>query len=193
MNQMQRATDNEMAKAYMSVVARALIISCAVSIIALCAMTHANAQASVALYCWNPNGSQATNNQYVPCQASTPLQVSVGPSSAGGVAPSPLAPALATSQIIKGSAGNLYSFEVSVDSTLSAAAWWILIYDALADPGNGTVAPRKCYAQVSGATSASYAWLNPIHFTTGIVIVVSTTGCFTETQSAHAFISGDAQ
>jgi len=31
---------------------------------------------STALYCWNPNGSQATNNQYVPCQPGNPLAVS---------------------------------------------------------------------------------------------------------------------
>lgn len=118
---------------------------------------------------------------------------SPSPSPSAGLTPAPAAPTLATSQVVKNSAGNLYSFEVSADSTLSAAAWWILIFDATSDPGNGAVTPRKCYAQVSGATSAAYAFPTPITFANGIVIVVSTTGCFTETQSAHAFISGDAK
>ncbi len=39
----------------------------------------AQAQQSVALYCWNPSGSQATNNQYVPCNSINPLVVSISP------------------------------------------------------------------------------------------------------------------
>ena len=87
----------------------------------------------------------------------------------------------------------LTSFEVSADSTLSAAAWWVMIYDAATAPADGTVTPKKCYAQASGATSFSAAFATPPIFTTGIVIGVSTTGCFTKTASIHAFISGDAQ
>lgn len=34
------------------------------------------AQASVAMWCWNPTGSSATNNQYLPCNAANPLVVS---------------------------------------------------------------------------------------------------------------------
>ena len=143
--------------------------------------------------CFYTTENPSIGNGCISDSVVTPHPVSTFPSSSGGLAPSPSAPALATAQVIKGSSGNLYSFEVSADSTLSAAAWWILIYDATADPGNGTVTPLKCYAQASGVTSASYAWLTPINFKTGIVIAVSTTGCYTETQSAHAFISGDAQ
>jgi hypothetical protein len=101
--------------------------------------------------------------------------------------------ALAANQVVKGAGGNLFSFEVSADSTLSGAAWWIMIYDAVAAPADGAVTPRKCYAQPSGAVSASYAFQAPISFSTGIVIGVSTTGCYTKTQSVHAFISGDFQ
>ena len=133
------------------------------------------------------------------CQAvsaAAPLPVTSTPS------PSPLPSAglapvtsssLEANHVIKASAGNLYSFEVSADSTLSSAAWWIMIYNATTAPADGTVTPSKCYAQVSGATSAAYAWPVPINFTTGIVVGVSTTGCFTKTASSHAFISGDAQ
>jgi hypothetical protein len=154
---------------------------------------HAQTQVTPGYQVTNTSDPGDTHTSWQPTTPSTPLPVTMSPSSAVGVIPSPLAPALATAQIIKGSGGSLYSFEVSADSTLSAAAWWILIYDAAADPGNGTVAPRKCYAQATGVTSVAYAWTVPIAFKTGIVIVVSTTGCYTETQSAHAFISGDAQ
>lgn len=99
--------------------------------------------------------------------------------------------ALAANQIIKASAGNLYSFEVSADSTLSGAAWWLMIYDAVSAPVDGAVTPKKCYAMPSGTTSYSGAFPTPIVFATGITIGVSTTGCFTKTASTHAFISGD--
>jgi hypothetical protein len=102
-------------------------------------------------------------------------------------------PALAANQVVKAGPGGLWGFEVSADATLSAAAWWVMIYDATAAPADGAVTPRKCYAQPLGAVSASYAWDRPIQFGTGIVIGVSTTGCFTKTASTHAFISGDFQ
>lgn len=101
--------------------------------------------------------------------------------------------ALAANQIIKASPGNLYSFEVSADSTLSAAAWWVMIYDATAAPADGAITPKKCYAMALGVTSYAAAFPMPIIFATGITIGVSTTGCYSKTASTHAFISGDAQ
>lgn len=130
--------------------------------------------------------------------------IPAGTATIGGTIPSPsaasanaLAPvvtaAVATSEVIKASAGNLYSFDVSVDTTLSPSPWWILILNATSDPGNGSVTPLKCYAMPSNTTNFSAAFPMPVAFSTGIVIVASTTGCFTETTSAHAFISGDAR
>lgn len=98
---------------------------------------------------------------------------------------------LASNLVIKGSAGNLYSFEVSADTTLSAAAWWIMIFNATTLPANGTVTPAKCYAIPSGATSYSGGFNIPVAFSTGITIGVSSTGCFSLTASVHAFLSGD--
>lgn len=111
---------------------------------------------------------------------------------AAGLTPTTSA-ALTANSIIKASAGNLYSFEVSADSTLSAAAWWIMVYNAASAPADGAVTPLKCYALPSGAVSYAAAFPTPIAFSTGITIGVSTTGCFTKTASTHAFISGDAQ
>lgn len=100
---------------------------------------------------------------------------------------------LEANHVIKASPGNLYSFNVSVDSTLSAVAWWLMIYNATAAPADGAVTPAKCYAFPAGTTSYSAAFPLPIGLGTGITMGVSTTGCLTKTASAHAFISGDAK
>lgn len=113
-------------------------------------------------------------------------------SSASGLSPSSTS-ALASSQIVKSGAGNLFSFDISADSVLSSAPWWIMIFNATSLPADGAVTPTKCYAEPAGAASASFGFFIPVQFSTGIVIGVSTTGCFTKTASVHAFISGDAQ
>lgn len=100
--------------------------------------------------------------------------------------------ALASSQVVKASAGTLYSFDVSADSTLSGAAWWVMVFNATSAPADGAVTPAKCYAMPSGATTLTAAFApGGTAFSTGITIVTSTTGCFSKTASAHAFISGD--
>lgn len=101
--------------------------------------------------------------------------------------------ALVANQIIITGAHQLLSFDVAADSTLSGAAWWLMIYNATSAPADGAVTPVKCYALPSGATGFNGAFSAPISFSTGIVIGVSTTGCFTKTASTHAFISGDYQ
>lgn len=100
---------------------------------------------------------------------------------------------LASSLVVKANPAYLYGFNVSADSTLSGAAWWLMIFDATTLPGDGTVTPAKCYAMASGVTSFSASWAVPIYFPTGVVIGVSTAGCFSKTASVHAFISGDYQ
>lgn len=100
---------------------------------------------------------------------------------------------LASNLVAKGSAGNLYSFTASADSTLSGAAWWLMIFDATTLPGNGTVTPAGCIAAPSGATTVSGEYVIPASFTAGITLGVSTTGCFSLTASTHAFISASYQ
>jgi hypothetical protein len=98
---------------------------------------------------------------------------------------------LASNLAVKASAGNLYSFNVGADSTLSGAAWWLMIFNLASAPADGAVTPAKCYPFPSGTTGYSAAFPVPVNFSTGITLVVSTTGCFTKTASAHAFLSGD--
>lgn len=101
--------------------------------------------------------------------------------------------ALATARVIKATPGRLWSFTVSADGTLSGAAWWVMIFDAVAAPGDGAVTPAKCFALASGTTSLTIAYHAPIIMRTGIVVAVSSAGCFSKTSSTHAFISGDAE
>ena len=102
--------------------------------------------------------------------------------------------ALCANLVIKNAGGTLFSFEVSADSTLSAAAWWIMIYNATSAPADGAVTPLKCYALPLGATAFTGAFdTGGVAFSTGIVIGVSTNGCFTKAASTHALISGDFQ
>lgn len=130
------------------------------------------------------------------CAALIAWALSIAPAQAvaatiwGGPAFKPSAgSAVATSRVLKPSSGLLFGFNV----TSGASAGYVLLLDAAADPGNGAVTPKKCF--VLGANTSMTAFWDavPIAFTNGIVVIFSTTGCFTETQSATAFISGEVQ
>ena len=102
--------------------------------------------------------------------------------------------ALASSVVAKASAGTLFSFSVVADSTLNTSAWYVIIYDATSLPANGAVTPAKCYYVPAGQSTLGGTFASGgVAFTTGITIAVSTSGCFTQTASAHAFIAGDYQ
>ena len=92
----------------------------------------------------------------------------------------------ATSKVLKASAGNLYSF-----TGLSTVAGYYLVFDSATDPGNGAVTPKYCIGAYPANTVGGASWGSALaSFSNGITVVFSTTGCFTETQSATAFISG---
>jgi hypothetical protein len=121
-------------------------------------------------------------------------QLCAGSSSSGGGSTHAQSSALAANLVVKATAGTLYSFEVNADSTLSGAAWWVMIYDATSAPGDGAVTPAKCYGIPSGTTQMGATFASSgVNFTSGMVIGVSTTGCFTKTASTHAFIGADFQ
>lgn len=102
--------------------------------------------------------------------------------------------ALCSNLVVKGSAGTLKTFEVSADSTLAGAIWYVMVFDATSLPADGAVTPAKCYQQASGTTQMGGTLsTGGSAFATGIVISVSTTGCFTKTASIHAFVGADFQ
>lgn len=92
------------------------------------------------------------------------------------------------SHVLKAGAGNLYGLSV----TTGASAGYVMIFNATSAPADGAVTPIKCYS-VPATSSFGASWNNPAAFSTGITVVFSTTGCFTKTISATAFISGEVK
>jgi hypothetical protein len=104
-----------------------------------------------------------------------------------GVHP-PSATAVAGSGIVlSATPDSLTGLEV----TSGATAGFVLVFDSATVPGDGTVAPALCHQML-----ASTSWempidpLQPPFFHLGVSVVYSSTGCFTKTASATAFISG---
>lgn len=96
-------------------------------------------------------------------------------------------PSAASALQLKASAGNLLSLMAT--STVSG---WLMLFDATAAPADGAVTPKWVYPLAANG-ALNMAWPNPLAFATGIIAVFSTTGPFTKTASATAFISGQAQ
>jgi hypothetical protein len=94
----------------------------------------------------------------------------------------------ASSLVLKSSGGNLMSLAVCA-TTVSG---YLMLFDATSAPADGTVTPKwvqNVYANAGG----TWSWQNGLVFATGIVAVFSTTGPFTKTASATAFIEGQVQ
>jgi hypothetical protein len=74
--------------------------------------------------------------------------------------------------------------------TTGASAGYFMAINETADSGNGAVKPLLCVYVAATSTGTltpppNAQWA----FSVGIVLVFSTTGCFTETQSATAYFS----
>jgi len=92
----------------------------------------------------------------------------------------------AGSLIAKASAGNCYGFNV----VSGASAGYFMLFNSATVPADGTVTPFKVYVIAANA-SLGVHWDIPRRFGTGITGVFSTTGPFTKTISATAFIGID--
>lgn len=95
--------------------------------------------------------------------------------------------ALASSLVLKAGAGSLYSIDCC--PTLNG---FLMLFDATSAPADGAVTPKWVLPMVA-ANGFALAFNAPMTFSTGIVAVFSSTGPFTKTASAAAFISGQAQ
>ncbi len=91
------------------------------------------------------------------------------------------------SLVVKASAGNLYGYSI----TSGASAGYLMIFDATTAPADGTVTPKIVRVIAANTTIETDRDIS-IRFTTGITMVFSTTGPFTKTASATAFLAGDA-
>lgn len=115
------------------------------------------------------------------------LMASVSPTSnVGSGIVSSVTAAAGGSVIAKASAGNLYGINI----VAGASAGFLMIFNSTTVPADGAVTPIKCLPIAANA-GFSVTFNPPIRLGTGIVAVFSTTGPFTKTISATAFISVD--
>jgi len=82
---------------------------------------------------------------------------------------------------------------VGLNVVSGASAGFVLVFDANTLPADGAVAPSLCLP-LAANTGLDWNFRSaPVQFVTGIVVVFSTTGCFTKTASATAFIAAAVQ
>lgn len=110
------------------------------------------------------------------------------PTDQSGAAVVPNAGAVATGSVIaKASAGNLYGFNV----VAGASAGYVMIFDSATVPADGVVTPKRVIP-LAATAGIDRSFDLPRRHLNGIVVVFSTTGPFTKTLSATAFIEVDA-
>ena len=93
------------------------------------------------------------------------------------------------SHILLAVPGNLLGFSATSGTT----AGYILLIDSATVPADGAVTPKYCYALPASQTIGA-SWFNfPAPFANGIVIVFSTTGCFSKNISTTSFFNAQVQ
>lgn len=117
------------------------------------------------------------------------LALAFAPASAWAAAGYVATPAVASSLIVKSQDANL----LDVNIVSGASAGYVMVIDAATVPADGAVTPALCLPVAANTGIDINLRANPTRFGNGIVVVFSTTGCFTKTASATAFISASAQ
>ncbi len=112
------------------------------------------------------------------------------PSAAVAAGASPVTgSAVASSLILKASAGNGYRYAV----TAGASAGFLMVLDSPTVPADGAVTPKICRAVAANSSLEVDHSVVPDTFAAGIVEVFSTTGCYIKTASATAALEGIAK
>lgn len=96
-------------------------------------------------------------------------------------------PAVASALVLKTSGGDLRGLNV----VAGASAGFIMLIDSKTVPAAGAVTPKRCWAIAANA-DRELQFPFPLQFLNGIVVLFSTTGPFSYTASATAFIAGEA-
>ena len=118
----------------------------------------------------------------VPASALAPMPVTAG---AAIVTPVASSTSLASSAVLKSSAGAFFGVQVNTTSS----AEWVMVFAASALPANGAVTPVLWW-QVPPGTTLSVSENPGLSLTSGIVVACSTTGPFTLTASALCTFGG---
>jgi hypothetical protein len=90
-----------------------------------------------------------------------------------------------SSKVLKNNPGNLIGLAAT-----TTTSGYIMLYDATSVPADGATTPLWCQPLY---TAGTWGWITPLQFTTGIVVVFSTTGPFTKTASATATFYAQVQ
>lgn len=117
------------------------------------------------------------------------LSLPVPSASASSGTAAAVTPVAAGSLVAKASGGTLYGVNV----TAGASAGYVLIFNATTAPADGTVTPARCIPLAANTGIEVNYRSVPLYFATGITVVFSTTGCFSKTVSATAFIAADVK
>lgn len=80
-----------------------------------------------------------------------------------------------------------------LNAVTGASAGYVMVFDAAAVPADGPVTPIRCIPVAANTGLDLNFRGSPLRFDVGAVLVFSTTGCFTKTASATAFLAGDVQ
>lgn len=91
--------------------------------------------------------------------------------------------------VAKGSAGNLYGYNV----VSGASAGYVLVLNSATVPADGAVTPARCIPLAANTGIDVNLRGQPVYFSAGVTVAFSTTGCFTKTSSATAFIAVDVK
>lgn len=136
--------------------------------------------------------SLATDANTIQISQTTPATTNgvtlVPTANAGAAIAETASTAAEASNILKASAGNLYSLTI----TTGATAGFLMIFNATSAPADGAVSPAYC-AQVPANNTGAFEWAIPARYSTGITAVFSSTGCFTKTASATAAFFAQVQ
>ena len=97
-------------------------------------------------------------------------------------------PVASSNLLAKADAGAVHAVNV----VAGASAGFVLLLDAAAMPVNGAVTPIKAYPLAANAL-LDLRFAVPLQVRKGLVVAFSTTGPFTLTASATAFISADVE
>lgn len=91
--------------------------------------------------------------------------------------------------VLRQGSTNLAGLNVVTGGT----AGYVMLFDATAVPADGTVRPLRCMPIAANTGIDLNFRGSPLRFDDGLVIVFSTTGCFSKTASATAYLAGDVQ
>lgn len=113
----------------------------------------------------------------------------LAPTTTAGAAIAPVvSTALETGHVIKAGAGNLYR----LNGASTTVAGYFLVHNSATVPAAGAVTPVKAYPVAIGQ-AVEIEFNPPLRLGTGISVSFSSAATpFTQTDSATAFISGDA-